>query len=81
MNSTSDTMDTHELIRRTVDGTASAEDFKTLQTRLLDDAEARRQYARYANLHAALGDGRLTLRRQAVRRIAPAALKPVSWLQ
>lgn len=81
MNSTSDTMDTHELIRRTVDGTASAEDFQTLQTRMLNEAEARRQYARYANLHSALGDGRLTMRHQVVQRIAPSAFKPVSWLQ
>jgi hypothetical protein len=81
MNSTNDTMDTHELIRRTVDGTASADDFRTLQTRLLKDAEARRQYARYANLHGALGDGRLTMRPQVVQTVATSKIKSVFWFQ
>lgn len=80
MNSEYNTMDTLELIRRTVDSTASAEDFQVLQSRLLNDSEARRQYARYANLHAALSNGRLASRPNAVPPTAPAAIKAFSWL-
>lgn len=80
MNSEYKTMDTLELIRRTVDSTASAEDFHVLQSRLLNDSETLRQYARYANLHAALSDGRLAPRPNAVPPTAPAAIKAFSWL-
>lgn len=48
-----------ELIRRYVDGTATAEDRHTLQEALRADAALRRQFARYASLDAALGSGRL----------------------
>jgi hypothetical protein len=48
-----------ELIRRHIDGTATAEDLRALQEALRGDAAFRRQFARYANIDAALGSGRL----------------------
>ncbi|CAN5877640.1 hypothetical protein BH11VER1_BH11VER1_20340 [soil metagenome] len=50
-----------ELIRRHMDGTASAEDLRALQEGLRSDPNFRRTFARYANVDAALGSGRLTL--------------------
>jgi ferric-dicitrate binding protein FerR (iron transport regulator) len=48
-----------ELIRRYIDGMATAEDHRALQEALRHDAALRRQFARYTNLDAALGSGRL----------------------
>lgn len=48
-----------ELIRRHVDGMATAEDHRELQEALRNDAALRRLFARYMNLDAALGNGRL----------------------
>lgn len=47
------------LIRRHVDGTATAADQHALQEALRTDAAFRRQFARYTNIDAALGSGRL----------------------
>lgn len=49
----------HELIRRYVDGTATAEDQRALQGALRADPAFRRQFARCTNLDAALRSGRL----------------------
>jgi len=48
-----------ELIRRHVDGTATVEDRQVLQEALRTDEVFRRQFARYTNIDAALGSGRL----------------------
>lgn len=73
-------MDNLELIRRAVDGTASPEDFCALQSALRHDAEARRQYGRYANMHAALGSGRLAMRSEAAQAVVSQPRRQVSWL-
>lgn len=51
-----------ELIRRCIDGTASAEDRDALQDHLRRDASVRRLYARYANVDATLGGGGIALK-------------------
>jgi len=50
-----------ELIRRYLDGMGTAEDHRALQGALRNDAALRRQFARYTNLDAALGSGRLAV--------------------
>jgi hypothetical protein len=79
-NSTHDPMDNLELIRRAVDGTASPEDFHALQSTVRHDAEARRQYGRYANLHAALGGERLATRPQTAKAVITQPRRSISWL-
>ena len=69
----------HELIRRYMDGTATAEDIRALQEALRANAAFRRQFARYANIDAALGSGRLSV--APVARLAPVPHRPArSWL-
>jgi hypothetical protein len=48
-----------ELAGRYLDGTASKEDFRALQELLRTDPVFRRQFARYANIDAALGTGKV----------------------
>lgn len=77
MNSEQEQLD---LIRRHIDGTANAEEMRSLQESLRSDAAFRRTFARYANIDAALRHGRLAQ--------APAAAIParrqrqtaMSWL-
>lgn len=64
-----------EMIRRSIDGTASAEDMQALQELLRQEPAARRLYARYANVDAALSGGGISLREP-----APAASPRVRWL-
>jgi ferric-dicitrate binding protein FerR (iron transport regulator) len=49
-----------ELVRRYVDGAATAEETRELEAALRTDAALRRQFLRYLNLDAALGGDRLT---------------------
>jgi hypothetical protein len=67
-----------EIIRRSIDGTATAEDMQALQERLRQDPAARRLYARYANVDAALGGGGISLHEPAPSSRLAAA--PVRWL-
>lgn len=48
-----------ELVRRYVDGTATADETRTLEATLRTDATLRRQFLRYLNIDAALGADRL----------------------
>jgi hypothetical protein len=49
-----------ELMHRYVDGTATAEETRTLEAALRHDTAFRRQFLRYVNVDAALGGGRLS---------------------
>ena len=79
--------DTHpELIRRYLDGTATAEETQTLEALILRDTALRREFLRYAHLDAALaGNLRSTLIGgvlPSARQTAQASVKPRSrWLQ
>ena len=68
-----------ELIRRHVDGTATAEDRQALQEGLRTDAAFRRQFARYANLDAALGSGRLAAAPMAEPVVSPRGQAWMNW--
>lgn len=70
-----------ELIRRRLDGTATAEDTDALQEALRADAAFRRQFARYANMDAALGRGRLALVPVAQAEQAPRRSPKFGWFQ
>lgn len=50
-----------ELVGRYLQGTASAEEFSALQELLRTDPVFRRQFARYANIDAALGSGKVAV--------------------
>ena len=52
-------IDPLELADRYLAGTASAEDFRALQDLLRADPAFRRKFARYANIDAALGSGKV----------------------
>ncbi len=67
-----------ELIRCCIDGTASEADQNALQSMLRQDPTARRLFARYANLDAALGSGSIAL---AVPAAKPERAQPrgLSW--
>jgi ferric-dicitrate binding protein FerR (iron transport regulator) len=58
-----------DLIRRAIDGTATADDLRALQDDLRADAAFRRLFARYASIDAALGSGRLAV--APVSRVEP----------
>jgi hypothetical protein len=60
----------HQLLGALVEGTATDADMADLATRLEGDAEARRFYIRYLDMHAHLAGG-ATLRAAAPRRRAP----------
>lgn len=66
-----------ELIRRSIDGTATAEDMQVLQELLRQDPAARRLYARYANVDAALSSGGISLHEPA--RTASARVRWLTW--
>lgn len=68
-----------ELIRRQVDGTATAEDHQALQQALRADPAFRREFARYANLDAALRSGRLAASPVASPVTAPREPTGLSW--
>ena len=57
MNSVEQRLD---LVRRYVDGTATAEETQSLETALRTDSAFRHQFLRYMNVDAALGSGRLS---------------------
>lgn len=67
-----------DLVRRYVDGTATAEETQTLDAALRTDAAFRRQFLRYTNVDAALGNGRLS--GVTITRPAPATLRSAQWL-
>jgi hypothetical protein len=67
-----------ELVRRYVDGAATAEETKALESELGTDAAFRRLFLRYTNVDAALGNGRLS--GVAVGLPAPVAQRPMRWL-
>ena len=67
-----------ELVRRYVDGTATAEETQALENELRTDAAFRRLFLRYTNVDAALGNGRLS--GVAVGLPAPVTHRPVRWL-
>lgn len=79
--------DTHlELIRRYLDGTATAEETQTLEALILRDPAMRREFLRYAHLDAALAGNLRPPMIAGVLRSAPqtaqASVKPRSrWLQ
>ncbi len=62
-----------ELIRRYLEGTATAEETRHLETLLLSDAGLRREFLRYAHLDAALAERRTAA--------TPPALKHRTWMQ
>lgn len=64
-----------EMIRRSIDGTATVEDMQALQELLRTEPEARRLHARYANVDAALSAGGIALHKP-----APAASARVRWM-
>jgi hypothetical protein len=49
-----------ELVRRYVEGTATADETRALEALLREDPAFRREFLRYTNLDAALGSGRLS---------------------
>ena len=67
-----------ELIRRYIDGTASAADREALQEELRREPSARCRFARYANIDATLGGGGITLREQVLPAV-PARKAWFSW--
>ena len=79
--------DTHlELIRRYLDGSATAEEMQTLEALILRDPAMRREFLRYAHLDAALaGNLRPTMIEgvlRSARQTAQASVKPRSrWFQ
>ncbi len=68
-----------ELIRRYVDGTATAQDQQALQVALRADPTFRREFARYANLDAALRSGRLAAAPVASPVASPRERAWLSW--
>lgn len=68
-----------ELIRRYIDGTATADERQALQAALRTDATFRRQFARYANLDAALGSGRLAAAPMAEPVVSPRGQAWMNW--
>lgn len=69
-----------EMIRRSIDGTATAEDLQALQELLRKEPAARRLYARYANVDAALSGGGMALHEPApATRAASARVRWLTW--
>jgi hypothetical protein len=67
-----------ELIRRCIDGTASADDRDALQELLRIEPSIRRLYARYANIDATLGSGGIALK-ESVLATKPTRTAWLSW--
>lgn len=70
-----------ELIRRSVDGTASGEDHQALQRLMRREPAVRGLFARYANLDASLGSGSIALgeRTAVMASKLPAPPRWLSW--
>lgn len=70
-----------DLVRRHVEGTATADETRALEAALRTDAALRRQFLRYTSMDAALGSGRLGAAPAA--RTAPFTSRPArnSWFQ
>lgn len=67
-----------ELIRRYMDGDASAADHQTLQEQLRCDPTTRRLFTRYANIDATLGSGSIALKLP-TERAKPTRIAWLSW--